>query len=243
MVVSLIRALIAEKRDRLNPFYILEENATSKKTATRTFLAYEGREWTYKEVYDNVLQYGSWLKAKHSIAPSEVVAMDFMNCPEFIFLCVAIWSLVARPAFINYNLTGDPLLHCIRTSSSRIVLVDPEVRSSFTSSVRESLSNPDFRQGRGPVEISFLDRAVKNEIETITGVREPDSVRSGIKAHEMSALIYTSGTTGLPKPGIVPWGKGVVGGTFCGRWLGMKSSDRYYTVNYPGLQGNCMHER
>ena len=224
---------LAEKRDRLNPFYILEEHATSKKSATRPFIAYEGKEWTYKEVYDNVLQYGSWLKSKHSIATGEVIAMDFMNCPQFIFLCMAIWSLGARPAFINYNLTGEPLLHCIKTSTSRIVFVDEEVRSHFTADVLEKLAGSHFREGKGPVETIVFNELVQQEIGSTKGVREPDTARSGIQAHEMGMLIYTSGTTGLPKPGIVPWSKGRVGGRFLSRWLGMKPNDRFYTVSLP----------
>ena len=227
---GVVNASLAEKRDRLNPFYLLEEHATSRKSGSRPFIAYEGREWTYKEVYDVALQYGSWLKSKYCIAPGEVIAMDFMNCPQFVFLMMAIWSLGARPAFINYNLTGDPLLHCIQTSTSRIVFVDDEVRSNITSDVAERLASSDFREGSTSVEVVFFDQAIQQEIANKKAVREPDSSRSGVKSHEMAALIYTSGTTGLPKAGIVPWSKGHLGGTFCSRWLGMKKTDRYYTV-------------
>ena len=231
---SLLRAVLktklVERRDRLNPFYMLEEHAISRKSAARVFIAYEGREWTYKEVYDIVLRYGSWLKSKHSIASGEVIAMDFMNSPQFVFLCMAIWSLGARPALINYNLTGDPLLHCIKTSTSRIVFVDDEIRSHFTPDVSEKLADSTFRGGNGAVETVFCDKIVQREIESTKGVREPDAARSGVQGHEMAMLIYTSGTTGLPKPGIVPWSKCNIGGSFTGLWLGMKSSDRYYTV-------------
>ena len=162
--------------------------------------------------------------------------MDFMNTPRFIFLCMAIWCLGARPGFINYNLTGDPLLHCIKTSTSRIIFVDDEVSSNITAEVAAKLADPRFREGGGSVEVVFFDQAVQQEIVEARCVREPDSTRSGVKGHEMSSLIYTSGTTGLPKPGIVPWSKGIVGGTYCGRWLGMKSSDRYYTVRSSGVK-------
>lgn len=228
---GVLKAILAEKRDRLNPFYLLEEHATSRKSASKAFIAYEGKEWTYKEVYDVVLQYGSWLKSKYSVAPGEVIAMDFMNCPQFVFLLMAIWSLGARPAFINYNLTGDPLLHCIKTSTSRVVFVDDEVRSQFTLDVAERLASSDFREGSASVEVVFFDQAIQQDIANTKAVREPDSSRSGVKSYEMAALIYTSGTTGLPKAGIVSWNKFLVGGSFCWRWLGMKNTDRYYTVH------------
>lgn len=229
----MVKATLAEKRGRLNPFYALEEHATARKSANRPFIAYEGRQWTYKEVYDITLQYGSWLKLKYSVGPGEVIAIDIMNSPQFVFLMMAIWNLGARPAFINYNLTGGPLLHCIKASTSRIVFVDVKVRSHFSPDVLEKLSSSGFREGKNSVEVVLLEDSVEQEIAKTKGVREPDSSRAGVKSYEMAALIYTSGTTGLPKPGIVPWSKGIVGGTFCWRWLGMKTSDRYYTVCLP----------
>ena len=238
LISGLLKATSAEKRDRLNPFYMLEEHVASENTANRPFLAYEGSEWTFKEVYDNVIQYGSWLKSKYQVEPGEVIAMDFMNCPQYIFLTIAIWSLGARPALINYNLKGDPLLHCIKTSTSRIVFVDDEIRSHFTREVAEQLESSKFRDGKGSVNVVFLDHSVQQDIANTRSVREPDSSRSGNKLHEMAMLIYTSGTTGLPKAGIVPWSKGLVGGTFCARWLGLKTSDRYYTVLWPGDKDN-----
>ena len=225
-----MKGSLAEKRDRVNPFYTLEEHAVSKQSATRPFIAYEGTEWTYKEVYDIALQYATWLKLKYSVAPGEVIAIYSMNCPQYIFLVMAIWSLGARPALINYNLKGDPLLHCIRTSTSRIVFVDEEVKSHFTPDVLERLASSNLRESKSSVETVILDHAVQQDIAQTKGKRDPDTSRSGAKQHEMAMLIYTSGTTGLPKAGIVPWSKCNVGGTFCSRWLGMKTSDRYYTV-------------
>lgn len=194
------------------------------------FIAYDGREWTYKEVYETVLQYAAWMKAKYSLSPKEVVAMDYMNSAEFLFLSLAIWSLGARPALINYNLTGDPLLHCLRTSTARIVIIDDEVQNKFGEGVREKILSPDFRDGQGAMDPLIFDDRVRQEIETTKGIREPDEIRSGVKGHEMACLIYTSGTTGLPKPGIVVWNKLMIGGTFGYSWLGLKLNDRFYTV-------------
>lgn len=222
---------MAERNDKINVWYTLENHAKSKKNARVAFIVYEGREWTYKEVYDVVLQYATWMKSKYSIAPGEVVAMDFMNSAEFIFLQLAIWSLGARPAFINYNLTGKPLLHCLKTSTARVVFVDEDVRSQFSQDVKDELGSASFRDGQGAMEVIVLDLWMRQEIQKTEGVREPDDVRAGMKGRDMSSLIYTSGTTGLPKPGIIVWSKNYVGGIFCTEWLGLKRSDRFYTVS------------
>lgn len=224
-----LNAKRADKRDRYNLFYTLEDRARSRKNANVPFIAYGGQQWTYKEVYDITLQYAAWLKSQYAIAPGEVVAMDFMNSEQFIFLWMAIWSLGARPAFINYNLAGDPLLHCIRVSTARIVFVGEETKVQFDEELLDKLTPPSSPDSSGAIVVVFFDLQVRQAIEKLEGVREPDSSRAGVKGHDMAALIYTSGTTGLPKPGIVSWSKHRSGGDFCYRWLGMKPGDRFYT--------------
>lgn len=120
----------------------------TKKTASIEFLVYEEKSWTYKEVYDIVLKYGTWLKTTYAIAPKEIVAMDFMNSPLFIFLWMGIWSIGATPAFINYNLTGDPLVHSVKSSAARILFVDPEVKTQFTREVVDTFASPKARDGK-----------------------------------------------------------------------------------------------
>lgn len=195
-----------DKQDRVNLFYALEDKALSKSFADHIFLKYEGREWTFKETYDVVLKYATWLKATHAIAPKEIIALDYTNSPKFLFVILAIWSLGAHPAMINYNLTGKPLLHCIRMSTARVVLVDDEVLDTFTPEVKEALAGNDFRDdGKGPVEVVIHDSVLEDKVSFVTAVREPDSSRTGAGINtgdKMSSLIYTSGTTGMPKPAI-----------------------------------------
>ena len=231
LVKGRIKTAAAEKSDRLNLFYDLETHAHAKATADYPFLVYEGTTWTYKEVYDIVLRYGTWLKTKYSIAPREVVSLDFMNSPRFIFIWFAVWSLGACPALINYNLTSKPLLHSIRSVGARIIFVDDEVQSLFSKDVLDALESADFRDGKGPVEVVILDADLERAILNMEGVREPDSSRSGMKSTSRALLLYTSGTTGLPKATVVPWAKAYTGASFVANWMGWSRNDRFYTVS------------
>ncbi|KAL8997930.1 MAG: hypothetical protein Q9169_002923 [Polycauliona sp. 2 TL-2023] len=220
----------SEYRDRVNLFYLLERHAFAASTKNRLFLVYQGTAWTYRETYDTVLKYGTWLKTTYNVAPKEVVALVFMNCPEFVFLMLGLWSIGANPALINYNLTGAPLIHCLAVSTARIVLVDDEVSGQFNQEVIAAISSANFRDGKGPMEKVPFDSTTASTISSsVTGVREPDSIRSGAKTYHMATLIYTSGTTGFPKAAIVSWGKIRAGGGFTARFLGLTGRDRYYT--------------
>jgi acyl-CoA synthetase (AMP-forming)/AMP-acid ligase II len=219
-------------RDKVNLFYVLEEHAKSKHTANHTFLIYQGKSYTFAQAYDTALRYGNWLRTKHGVLPNEVVAMDFMNSDNFCWIWLGLWSIGAKPAFLNYNLTSTPLLHSVRTSSARLILVDPEVQKAFTTEVMKELSSETFRESRGPVEVVFFDEEIEREAHSAAAVRRPDEDRSGQQMYDMAILIYTSGTTGLPKPAIVSWFKCRIGGGFIHKWLPVTKKDVVYTVSY-----------
>ena len=153
-----------------------------------------------------------------------------MNCPQFIFLWLGLWCIGAYPAFINYNLTGAPLIHCLKVSTARIVFVDEEIKSQFTDEVTLAMASTTFRDGKGPMEAVIFDPATASKISSaVEPVREPDSSRAGDPGHNMAALIYTSGTTGFPKAAIIAWNKFTIGSEICYRWLQLQQNDRFYT--------------
>ena len=194
-----------ERRDRVNFFYALEEQALSKTNGDKTFLIYQDSSWTYKQTYELAIKYGNWFKTTYDIKPGEIVAMDFMNSPKFIFMMWGLWSIGATPAFLNYNLTSKPLLHCVKTSSARYLFVDDEVKASITPEVVEALSSDTFRDDGGAVEIIYVDAALEGLIAKINPERPPDKLRAGVNMYapnSICCLIYTSGTTGMPKPAI-----------------------------------------
>ncbi|KAI0466231.1 fatty acid transporter protein [Xylaria cf. heliscus] len=208
-----------ESTDRLNAFYRLEEVATSKSASCVGFL-FEDRSWTYAQMYDAALKYGHYLKSKFDLKPKDIVALDLMNSDHFLLVCFGLWSIGARPAFINYNLTGDALCHCVKTANSVLLLVDPDVESNVDDGVRGKL---------GDLRIEFLTQEFISAAMAMEPVRPPNEVRAGDVGRDMGALIFTSGTTGLPKAAIISWTKLTTGASFVGGWLRTKSSDVLYT--------------
>jgi acyl-CoA synthetase (AMP-forming)/AMP-acid ligase II len=226
-----IKGSLAEKSDRLSPFYKLEEWAKSKTHAKKTFLHFGGKSWTYAESYQHVLQYGTWMKSTFGIQKGEVVAMDCMNSEMFIWIWFGLWSIGAKPAFINYNLTDRPLIHSIKTSTARVALVDEQVRSKYTEDVLNQFADVNFREGKGFCEVVFMDNVLRKGIDELQPMRFPDSDRGGQLLKDMAILIYTSGTTGLPKPAVVSWAKAGLAAMFVAKWLPIKTDDVMYTVS------------
>ncbi|KAJ5579690.1 uncharacterized protein N7459_005675 [Penicillium hispanicum] len=224
-----IRSSFAERDDRLNLFYVLENHALTPATADKEFVVYNGRSWTFHQTYSMVLRYGAWFKKTHGVRRKEIVAIDFMNSSHFMFMVLGLWSIGAVPALINYNLTGKPLSHSVRASTAKLLVVDEEVRNCFPPAQMETFGSSEFRDGKGPVQVVFFTPDVEAQVLEMEPVREDDEVRSGLAPRDMALLIYTSGTTGLPKPAIVSWKKCWSGGLFFGNWIHLEPSDRFFT--------------
>lgn len=211
-----------ERTGRLSLFYDLEYWATNSKTADLPFLLFEGRRWTFREAYDETLRYGTWMRERFGIKKDEIVAMDFPNGDAFVFVWMGLWSIGAKPAFINYNLTGHALVHCARAASAAIMLIDPSVAHNIDDLVRKELS---------AVRLEVFTAESRREVAATEPVRLPDEARVDEGLYSMSNLIYTSGTTGLPKAAVVSWGKMHAAGGFAARLISSKPGEIFYTVS------------
>ncbi|KAI1463244.1 acetyl-CoA synthetase-like protein [Daldinia caldariorum] len=219
-IPAIYRVISRGRNDRCNIFYTLEDAAKNTATSNHPFILFQDKSWTYAEVYEMALRYGNWFKTKFGVKPKDIVAVDLQNSVHFIFISFGLWSIGAKPAYINYNLTDQPLIHCVKTANSVLMLVDPEVAVNIDDNVRESL---------GGLRIEYLTEEVKAEALAAEPARPSDSLRSGEAAKDIAILIYTSGTTGLPKAAIVSWKKLILAGSFIGGYLGTKQSDVFYT--------------
>lgn len=185
---------------------MLEERALSPRYADNIFLIFEGQQWTYRQAYDLALKYGEWLKEEYDIRPNEIVAMDMTNTPMFMWTFFGIWSIGAKPAFINYNLTGDALCFCVKTSTARVLLVDEDVKDAVQGRPEQTMTLKDFLgAGKGSTNVVYISATVRDMVERRASKRQPDDLRAGAKRSDIAVLIFTSGTTGLPKPAIVSW--------------------------------------
>lgn len=221
IIPTMAHVLWWTNRGRLNFFYRLEDLATCKSSANRVFLRFEDKVYTYAQAYDTVLRYANWLQERRGVKKGELVALDFQNTDTFLFLVLALWALGAVPALINYNLTAQPLAHCVKKAKTRLVLIDPVIASNVGEDVRAELSHVTFEVVTPELELQMLSH---------DAIRPPDDVRNDITGNSMGLLIYTSGTTGLPKAAIVSWDKIAVVGGFTSRWVGTTKNDTFYTV-------------
>ncbi|KAI2622357.1 hypothetical protein GGR54DRAFT_598226, partial [Hypoxylon sp. NC1633] len=122
---SIFYQITRERNDWCNTFYVLEQAATNKSSKNRPYILFQEKSWTFAQVYEMALRYGNLLKTKFGVKSKDVVSVDLQNSDDFVFVCFGLWSIGAKPAFINYNLIGEALVHCVKTANPVLMVVGP----------------------------------------------------------------------------------------------------------------------
>ena len=218
--------------NRLLVYHNFEYWASNPQTASNLFLIFENRTYTYKQFFDQIGRVGNWLLQEFGIRKHEIVAIDGGNTPEYLLLWFGLESIGACPAFINCNLTKEPLIHSVKLCESRYLIADTDVRS-LVEPCREDLENSSCK-------IIYYDQSLFESFPndpTLTTIPPPDR-RTGLLPTDTSGLIYTSGTTGLPKGTIMLRGRELNVGRGTSMYLGLsqhsktrrdRGLDRMYT--------------
>jgi acyl-CoA synthetase (AMP-forming)/AMP-acid ligase II len=141
--------------------------------------------YTWAETYANACRYGQYLR-QNGVVPGQLFAMYMMNRPEFLFAHLGSWSIGSAPAWINYNLAGDALVHCLKISGAKVLLVDEdqECRDRIEA-VRERL------ESELGMTVLVLDTGLKGEISRLEPARPEDELRAGMNGKFPLFLFYT----------------------------------------------------
>ena len=143
-----------------------------------------------------MLRYGTWFKNR-GVEKDEIVAMDFVNSDSFIWVWFGLWSIGAKPAFINTGLSGKSLVHSIKTSTARLVLVDQEAKDKFDESVmREHGFMPATSSRGGQAKYGFeldqseLPKTVRNQTAPPPAAVEAGAVSEPLKRQRQLEIVF-----------------------------------------------------
>ncbi|TID19652.1 Major facilitator superfamily domain [Venturia nashicola] len=184
--------------------------------------------YTWSQTYHQACRYGQFYLSQN-VQPRELVATYLTNSPEFLFSQVGLWSIGCAPAMINYHLTGDALIHCVKLSGAKVMVVDWD--EELRARIEENRARLEGELG---VKIIILDEETRARINALPPTRPDDSLRKGMSIEFPMALIYTSGSTGFPKACVFTMGRAMelghnrITSTTVQGW---PNPDRYY---------NCM---
>ena len=150
---------------------------------------------TYRSLAQAVNRYARWGLSR-GLGAGDAVCLLMENCPHYLAVWLGLTRIGVTVALVNTNLTGDPLLHSIRTVAPRYVIVSAKFAAAMDA-VRARLapSVSCWIHGEADADLPRLDlEAAALGAEAL----EPGEYRAP-QLNERALCIYTSGTTGLPK--------------------------------------------
>ncbi|KAF2237747.1 acetyl-CoA synthetase-like protein, partial [Viridothelium virens] len=181
----------SEAKKRACLWYFFEDQA-QRLTSDRCIWS-RAAIFTWSETYDQACRYGTLLRSM-GIQPRDLCAFYLQNSPEFMMALLGSWAVGSAPAMVNYNLSGDALVHCLRLANAKVLLVDED--EACRARVEEERHRIEEQLG---MKIVILDMAKKEEVSSTPAVRPPDTLRELLDGEFPIFLLYTSGTTGMPK--------------------------------------------
>ena len=93
---------------------------------------------------------------------------------------------------INFNLGGDTLIHCLRTSGAKVLLVDGE--DKVGGRIEAERNRIEGELGMQPITLSA---GLKNATAARTVQRPDDSYREGVSGKFPAVLLYTRYVSGV----------------------------------------------
>ncbi|KAI9656637.1 MAG: hypothetical protein M1831_004547 [Alyxoria varia] len=183
------RAIVAK---RLSMWYLFEETVNQMPQSPSCIWSKEST-YSWREAYDTACRFAQFFLSL-GIRRGQLVALNHSNSPEYLLMIFAAWSVGSACVLINHNLSGDALLHCIRLSKTKLLIVDED------SQIRQRVEAI-----RGKLEdelemrIIVLDGQKKSEIMALDAKRPGDHYRDSNEEQDPAVVMFTSGSTGFPK--------------------------------------------
>lgn len=153
------------------------------------------RMWSYVQLNSEANRLANALR-NDGVRKGEVVMMQLLNCPEFVFTYIATQKLHAVSSPVSYRLSPGELAKNLEDSDPIAIIFDERHRLSVLEAIRIA--------GIKPKRLITIDgnsdRIVTSYADYVANFPD-DEPRSEIpyNIYDETTRLYTSGTTGRPK--------------------------------------------
>lgn len=154
----------------------------------------EKEQLTYRELVDRSDRYGSWATGPMA-DDRDVFCLLMPNCPDYVAIWLGLTQIGHVVALINTNLVGSALVHSIRVSGSKKIIVAASLLELLTTVAALLPTGTEIwvHDESAPGDLSRIDTAMPRP-----GGNGREWSRQP-QRHDHALLISTSGTTGRPK--------------------------------------------
>jgi fatty-acyl-CoA synthase len=198
--------------------------------AQRTAIIFEDQALTYKALDERANRYAHWVLAQ-GLKPGDVAALLMQNRPDYIACWYGLSKVGVETAFLNTNLMGAGLAHCIKIAKAKVVIGDSclvdnlESLAGLVDPLPPVWLLPDCAH-----DYAAPAHDLNAALNAASAERPDRAHRAGVKRDDPALLIYTSGTTGLPKAAKITHVRGVGALRVFGAAYHVNQHDRLYCV-------------
>lgn len=217
------------KRYERNNYSIIDLfSQTVKARPEKTAILFEEQRWTFKELDEYTNRVGNFFLSR-GLVRGDCVAVFMENRPEYCGVWLGLVKIGVVPALINYNLRRAPLLHCIRASACKALIIGKEL-NAVVAEVQDELSSDLQLYSSGETDDSSVNISGSFDLDgsLITAPPSPPMLLDRLGFNDKLLYIYTSGTTGMPKAAIIKHSRFMYFSTGMFSMTGVRVSDRIY---------------
>jgi acyl-CoA synthetase (AMP-forming)/AMP-acid ligase II len=154
-------------------------------------IRYLDRTFTWGQFNDRVRRLAGAL-AERGIGRGDVVAFLDKNHPACVETVMAVASLGAATAVVNFRLAGSEMDYVLNDCGAKVIIVGEELRPSVDA-IRDRLSHVQHIINVTP------DGGDGDEYEAMLASATPRGRSADIDPDDICVIMYSSGTTGNPK--------------------------------------------
>lgn len=153
------------------------------------------KSWTYQELNDDCNRMCNVL-AKDGIEKGDVIMVQLLNCPEFVFAYVAAHKMHAVFCPVNFRLSPGELAENIDDSKPKVLMIDTEHKESVLTALGISKHKPEHL-----IVVDGEDDGCVMSYKTYVAGASADEPINIVEynIYDETTRLYTSGTTGSAK--------------------------------------------
>ncbi len=231
------RSLIKQKKiaEDMSWAELAEEKAA--KHPDRTFLIFEGNEYTYRDMDENANRVANFFQF-HGGGRGKGVAIFMANCPQYLDVFIGSQKIGMYSIPINTSLRGDSLLYILNHSDATMLVIDEEFLDVYNKIVSQVENIKTVIVNR--TDDHDVSQLPKGMIPLSEAYRQPPKKPEiRYSKDDICFILYTSGTTGLPKGVLYRYGKTTAKLLSIPANAFYKKSDTLYTA-LPLFHGNAL---
>ena len=151
--------------------------------------------WTYAELNREVNRLANALQ-QDGVRKGDIVMLQLLNCPEFVFSYVATQKLHAVTSPVSYRLSSGELAKNLKETNPKVLMFDERHRTEIKAALQTA--------GLRPKRLITIDGATADGVTSYADYvnsmsDEEPHTEIPYNIYDETTRLFTSGTTNLPK--------------------------------------------